>query len=80
MDCGRDPTAIPEAGGGRPGRVYRSGPIRGGARTSLITTLYLAGGLASFQRIVDSESYSHPFGTSFLTCCCIPIFRTWQEQ
>ena len=27
-----------------------------------INTLYLAGGLASYQRIVDSESYTYPFG------------------
>jgi dienelactone hydrolase len=27
-----------------------------------IDTLYLAGGLASYQRIVDSETYSQPFG------------------
>ena len=27
-----------------------------------IDSLYLAGGLASYQRIVDSESYSYPFG------------------
>ena len=27
-----------------------------------IDTLYLAGGLVSYQRIVDSETYSYPFG------------------
>ena len=27
-----------------------------------IDALYLAGGLASYQRIVDSESYTYPFG------------------
>jgi hypothetical protein len=27
-----------------------------------ITSLYLAGGLSSYQRIVDSESYTYPFG------------------
>jgi hypothetical protein len=27
-----------------------------------IQTLYLAGGLASYQRLVDSEQYTYPFG------------------